>query len=189
MTNWVYTRDIPFASHNPSSDQPTMQTNTNSIDSLIEEDHYSFNDNNGGYHKVIRLPPQVANPASIAGIGQVFTKTITGDEELFYESGLGVIVQLTNVDAAPVAAGAGRSFLPGGIVIEWGSGTTVGGALTQNFISAYSTVFYGNVTAVSTGDAIANLVVITNTDISVATRNNAGALINRPVFWMVIGIY
>jgi hypothetical protein len=50
MPNFVYNRDIPDAPNNPSDDQPDMKDNTNSTDDLIDEDHYSFNDNNGGLH-------------------------------------------------------------------------------------------------------------------------------------------
>lgn len=39
---FTYTRDIPDAPNNPSVDQGPMKTNTNSIDSIIAVDHYSF---------------------------------------------------------------------------------------------------------------------------------------------------
>lgn len=188
MPNFTYTTNIPAASHNPSADQPIMQTNTNSIDSLIQVDHYSFNDNNGGYHKQVNLVNE-ANPGTPAGVGSVlFGKS---NEWHFQNASLGVnSIQMTNSAAFPVAAAQGRSFLPGGIVIEWGNGTTgVGtGVLTQNFISAYTTIFCALATAASTGDAIAN-VAYNTTQMNVITKNNSGAIVSRPVSWMVIGIY
>src|SRR5258705_11137856 len=96
MSNWVYTRDIPFASHNPSADQPVMQINANSIDSLIQEDHFSFNDNQGGWHKVIHQNPEVADPAAIPAIGQTYTKTFDTKQNLYYRSGDGTVYGMVN---------------------------------------------------------------------------------------------
>lgn len=95
MANFTYNNDIPDTPNSPSADQPLMKINTNSIDDLIEVDHVSFNTNDGGYHKVIHQNPQVSDPAAIPGTGQTYVKTVSGDQELFYESGLGVVTQLT----------------------------------------------------------------------------------------------
>lgn len=95
MTNVIYNIDIPDGPNNPSQDQPKMKTNTNSLKSLIEIDHIGFGNNQGGYHNVIHQPPQISDPGVIAGVGQTYTKTISGDQQLFYESGLGVIYPLS----------------------------------------------------------------------------------------------
>ena len=58
MTNFPYNRDIPDGPNNPSVDQPDMKENTNSIDELINQDHISFEQNNGGFHKTIHQPNQ-----------------------------------------------------------------------------------------------------------------------------------
>jgi hypothetical protein len=124
--NLDYTRDIPDGPHNPSADQGPMKTNTNSIDTLLAVDHYSFNDNNGGYHDIIHFPRRSPSndPATIALIGQEYTKTVipTGgvaDEQLFYKSALGIITQLTGPNAA-LASENGYMWLPGGILVQWG---------------------------------------------------------------------
>jgi hypothetical protein len=97
MSYWIYTRDIPFASHNPSSDQPIMQTNANSIDSLILEDHFSFNDNQGGWHKVIHQLNQVADPAAIPTVGQSYLKdNPNGDQNPFFRAGDGTVYNIVN---------------------------------------------------------------------------------------------
>lgn len=97
MSNWVYTRDIPFASHNPSADQPVMQTNANSIDSLIQEDHFSFNDNQGGWHKVIHQLNEVADPATIPTVGQTYVKdNFNSDQNPFFKAGDGIVYNIVN---------------------------------------------------------------------------------------------
>lgn len=98
MSNIIYTRDIPFSSHNPSSDQPIMQTNTNSIDDIITVDHYGFNDsgNRSGYHKIIHQPPQSSDPAPEAGLGQFYPKVINGQVTAFYQSDTGTVFNVVN---------------------------------------------------------------------------------------------
>lgn len=136
MPNFTYTRDIPDGPHNPSVDQPDMKTNNNSIDDLIEIDHYSFNDatNFSGYHKVIHEPPQgiwdpvarTGNPAAIAGLQEIFalsyTPNYTGapvDTQLFSQTGGGGVSQLTGSSSTT----DGWQWV-GGILIQWGQVTT-----------------------------------------------------------------
>lgn len=107
MPYFIYDATIPASSHNPSDDQPIMQTNAASIDSIISEDHWGFNAggmNFSGYHKVIRLPPQVSDPAAIVGIGQLYTKTISGDQQLFYQTGNGVVGKISNPSGITIQA-------------------------------------------------------------------------------------
>lgn len=87
---------IPAANNNPSNDQPLMLVNNQSTQSIIAVDHIGFNAANGGYHTIIHQGPQGSDPAAITGFGQTYTKTIGGDVVLFYESGNGVVTQLTS---------------------------------------------------------------------------------------------
>lgn len=72
----AYNRDIPFSTNNPSTDQPNMQTNTNSVDDILQVDHVSFNATNGGTHKQVtysseNVPSSPGGTSSVAytGIG------------------------------------------------------------------------------------------------------------------------
>lgn len=130
MPDFTYTRGIPAASHNPSVDQPNMQVNNDSIDSVIGIDHYGFNDNNGGYHKVIHQPTQgtwdpvtrTGEPANIPGLGEVFSLLYTPDytnapvdTQLFAQTGNGGVSQLTGSSSTT----DGWQWV-GGILIQWG---------------------------------------------------------------------
>jgi hypothetical protein len=101
MTNFSYNQDIPDAPNNPSDDQPLMKTNTNSTFGIIAVDHVGFEQANGGYHTVIHQGPagggSGSDPAAIPGFGQTYVKTVgsTPDQQLFFETGLGVVSQLT----------------------------------------------------------------------------------------------
>lgn len=143
-TNFNYIQNIPFATNNPSADQPNMQTNTNSINSIIGVDHITFNQATGiesdGWHKVIHFRTQAANPVAIAGIGQLYTKTLTignTDQCLFFESGGGRITQLTGIlggagnQTSTANNPNGYTALIGGIILQWGEITASASGITN----------------------------------------------------------
>lgn len=134
--SFTYTNAIPVGTNNPSQDWTNMNTNTTSISGLIAVDHIGFNTANGGYHNVVHFSNQSVDPGTIAGVGQEYTKTVGSDQQLFYRSGGGVITQLTGPNAA-VASGNGYTWLPGGILMQWGTKTPVGnGNQTVTFTDA-----------------------------------------------------
>ncbi len=200
MPNFPFTRDTPFATHNPSSDQPIMQTNTNSEDSIWAVDHHGFNDNLGGYHNIIHQDPQLANPAPIAGIGQTFVKTVGSDVQLFYESGLGVVTQLSNSSAilprvavnfkvvATVPTIQGTAFNVTSVV------RNSLGVYTITFTTALSSQFYYpciNAQALTGTAGVSNVVsspayVPTTTSIILAFQNANSSSAYDPVFASLI---
>lgn len=191
MPNFTYITGIPAASHNPSVDQPDMQINTNSIDDIIEVDHYSFNDNNGGYHKKVSLVNNAGPFPTPAGVGSLLYGS--NNEWIFTNASLvGAGIQMTRSDAFPVATTTGRSFLPGGIIIQWGQATTGSvnpniGTVTVNFAPAFSTLFVVNSTVSSSGDAIVN-VAANNSQATFIVKNGSGTLLtNRLLYWIAIG--
>lgn len=72
---FTYTRDIPFATHTPASDQPNMQVNTNTIDDLLKVDHISFNDANGGKHNHVTFHNAQSDPTLLNSETQIYPKT------------------------------------------------------------------------------------------------------------------
>jgi hypothetical protein len=208
MSFFTYFDNIPFATNNPSSDQPNMLTNTNSTDQLIAIDHHSFNDNLGGYHKVIHQTPfsTGADPASIPGIGQEYVKTVgsPSDQQLFYESGLGVISQLTGSNSALTPTGFAFS---GGILFQWGFVLGTHGAAPKKFnggdfssitfpIPFPNNVFFisgtpcfdtANVPSSTSGFAnvIFNSSTISNTAATWVFITNSGSYVK--FFWLAVG--
>ncbi len=134
MPNFVFTRNIPLGSHNPSVDQNPMKNNFNSTDSIIDIDHFGFNDNLGGYHDIIHQPAQVADPAPIGGppqINQVYVKSYTpdttggvADVQLFNRTSVGQISQLTGYNTSSTSDG--WQWI-GGILVQWGVVAFAGG--------------------------------------------------------------
>lgn len=73
----TYTRDIPDAPNNPSVDQGPMKTNTNSIDSIIAVDHYTFADIPSGTHKQVTISGKNAAGAQTDPASAIYTASGT----------------------------------------------------------------------------------------------------------------
>ena len=99
-----YFLNIPNAPNNPSNDQPKMQTNTNSIDSLVSVDHYTFQTqgNLDGWHVQSTYPQLSVDPSTNTTQGAVYTKNVSGsgeEVELFYRrEANGSVIQITTLD-------------------------------------------------------------------------------------------
>ncbi len=173
LPNYPYNDNIPNAPNSPSVDQPNMQINTNSIRSLIKEDHVDFGTNGSGLHNKVRLIQQAALPAGLqSGMGTLYVKSATSttgnnESSLFYTpGGSGSEYRMTrsiqaqfpkfgtnNVytwggQPAGTTANGGWTFLPGGLLMMYGTFTKVGGINTSgtiNFPFAFTAAPY-NVT-------------------------------------------
>jgi hypothetical protein len=191
MPNFIYTNNIPAASHNPSADQPIMQVNTNSINSIIGIDHYSFNDPNNlsGYHKVIDLVNQTVIPTLPSGVGAMI---YAGQGELiFNNANIPTGTFLTQSKAPPVAAARGSSFLPGLTVMQWGSGAITSGVFNDSYIYPMTTTFgiFSGVKG-ATGGIITNASFLSTTIVTVVAKlaNGSFAPDGTIVYWMAIGV-
>lgn len=118
-TIYTYDPNVPASGNAPKNDQPTMQQNAASIQGLITVDHVNFGTSENGYHKVIHFKDQGSDPLALAGYGQTYTKTVSGDQQLFYESGGGIVTQLTSL-GKNTSGNFGYTSLPGGIILQWG---------------------------------------------------------------------
>lgn len=126
MPNFDYNRDVPDGPNNPSEDQPDMKINTNSAADIWDVDHFGFQDNNGGKHDVIRFPAvQAVTPATGTFEWAEYTRVLAGAVETFWKrpntiAGAPDIQMTTNI-AIVASFINGQTFLPGGIILKWGT--------------------------------------------------------------------
>jgi hypothetical protein len=169
MTNFPFDDTIPAAANDPSNDQPLMLQNNASTKGIIGQDHITFGLANGGYHTIIHFSNQGSDPGAIGGVGQAYTKTVSGDQQLFYESGNGVVTQLSGtITLLPKAAVSfnGRSS-NGSATINYSSNVsnvtrTAQGFYRITFSSALSSAnYYCTMIARPAGSANTNLCQLT----------------------------
>ena len=130
MTFATYTIGVPNPPNNPSADVNNMQTNTTSISNLIEQDHIGFNLTNGGFHNVIHQSEFSTgpDPVPVLTFGELYVKKIAvngnTDDVLFFQTGSGRVSQLTGLPTGPGLQGSvgtnGWTFLPNGLIMQWG---------------------------------------------------------------------
>ncbi len=160
MTLYPFNEKIPAAADNPSANQNDMLINNQSAKKIIDEDHIGYDQNLGGLHRQVRMPvrsatpgvpPGTIPPGLIANEGTLYTKIslAPGSEtNLFYTPDTsGKEYQLTRTNTAGstlfgnnvanyggVVAGTiyggGWTFLPGNILLQYGSISGSGGVST-----------------------------------------------------------
>lgn len=175
MTNFNYNRDIPDGPHNPSVDQPMMKVNTNSTMDLIAVDHVSFSSNEGGTHNKSTYNRLLADPTTALNQIALYTKQESGNGTALFMVRDNIGATVTNLTtskiAAPIATTSGVSWLPGGILIQWGTAVAVSSATPIAFnVTFPNALFNVLITQINTTLTVAQRVV------SVLSQSTSGFL-------------
>ena len=142
----AYQPNIPTGTVFLSLDYKNILNNFQALDDIFTVDHVALDATSRlGYHQSVHLISQSTGsypptpPATVANVGQLFSASVndgygTGTA-LYYLSGGGNLRQLTS-NFTPQQAVNGYTFLPGGIVMQWGiqalSGTS---SQTDDFLT------------------------------------------------------
>lgn len=154
--SFTYTTGIPATNNDPSVDQPDLLINTNSVNSLLDVDHVSFNAQNGGTHKQVRYSSKNTPGAQTDPQSTAFTANGTADPTVpqhFWKNSQGTypmsaLKAFTVITPSNVAHTQGNNY---NIASLAGSGTTATITLNAN------TVFGNDVVVVATQPENADL--------------------------------
>jgi len=189
MPNFQFTRDTPFATHNPSSDQPIMQTNTNSEDSIWTVDHFGFNDNNGGLHKQVHLKNEAA--PGLGGLDGVFYANLAnGQSWPFWQNALGSFQMIGRNVIGANGYITLPSPTPNPIIIQWGSTTAVQNSSTTavSFPLVFPTAVFTVVTSIVTDDnSTIRFSLLNNASSSGFTTTQTNTSHFTRLYWLAIG--
>jgi len=187
----VYTlTDSPLSGNILAVDQPLMRANFQYLTATLGTDHQiALNDMSNasgeGYHKEIHFVQQGGDPGAIATIGQLYTKAISGDTCLFFKTGAGLIQQLTT-PVSPANATSGTSFLPGGIMIQWGTNTPASDPQTVTFNQAFGANAFAVIATPITNAHTSCTVQVTNIT-STTFDFRTGNPSKNPIYYIAIG--
>ena len=122
----IYLPTIPTGLVNLDTDFLNIQNNFIQLDTSFNVNHFKFSDQttNNGKHSQINFPVVIANPTSAVGELIIYPKSGAAGVELWMvrDNIAGTATALTSSKiAAPTAAAAGQSWLPGGILLIWSS--------------------------------------------------------------------
>lgn len=158
----TFNPNIPGANDLISQSQSEIQTNFAQSNTIFDIDHVTFDDatsaDRGKHRKSTYI--EVADPTTVANEMAMYAKAVSGATRLFLrQENNGTIFQFSGPD--PTAAATGQTFLPGGIILKWGTtsanGTTAitfAGLGLSNFPNNCWQVMVNPVT--TTGPTVAN---------------------------------
>jgi len=167
-----------------SSGRVVTQANFAGVETYIARDHVSLDANSAdsGKHKALRLTEQAA-PATLVNEMGLYAKDTGTQPDLFVRRELsGTEIQMTTGD--PLKAANGYSFLPGGLVIQWGKMPSVskhGTALT--FPKEFTTTCYSLTLTTFDAFEVAMINTLSKTGANIKQHDST----NRAVYWIAIG--
>lgn len=175
----AYKRDIPAASDILSTSQDEIKTNFNTADTSFAINHVAFSEStNAGKHKYCSFIEQSSAPSTAANEVALYTKETSSIAALFMRNESdGTEVQLSVAASNLSASAAGSSYLPGGVIIKWGSGTasTSGTALT--FGTAFPNNCWSVIATTNANESAANsinILSVTKTGFTARDANGWG---------------
>ena len=138
----TYLPSIPSGADIPSMSQSQIQTNFQQLENVFGADHYAWDYATTllrGLHQQVTLPQLAAAPATTSTQLAVYTKSDGTSPQLFVRrKSSGTEIQMTAAQN-PVVANPGYTFLPGGLLVQWGNLSIVGSSTsTITFPTAFS---------------------------------------------------
>jgi hypothetical protein len=172
----TYTTDLPLSGESLGSTRDRIRANFQEIASVNAVNHVAFNSVGEGKHKFLQMPEQAAAPATLVNEGGVYTKVGTNPAEtnLFFRGeNSGFEYQITksfsaqtgrfannsNYQVGPPSLNGGWTFLPGGLMLQYGMTNAASGSSTRTVtfpVQFPNAVFSINVTGLRASSSPGN---------------------------------
>lgn len=174
----AFNSNVPNATDRINATQATIKSNFGQLETTIEVDHVALNAGaDTGKHKQTTFPELAAGATTLANEGALYTKESSTSgaprTELFFRrESNGDEIEVTGA----LAATSGYSWLPSGILMQWGSHNT---ATAVTFPIAFPNNFFSmTATAQTAGlpsgtDQILSIVNPTTTQADVSSQGPA----------------
>lgn len=116
---------VPNSGQSLGQTRDQIRNNLNELKSSLAVNHYDLDLSNVGKHMFMQMPVQGSLPATAMGEGELHTQTVSSLSQLFYsrDNVAGTLVQMTAGDTSQASfrqPNPGWTFLPGGIIMQYG---------------------------------------------------------------------
>ena len=180
------TTNVPLPAQSLATSQPLIQGNFVTIQNAFVQDHVDYNTSGQGKHNQVTFPNVISTPSYLVGEIGLFNQTAspTGIPDIWLQRGTADPYPMTGCSANT----SGWSYLPSGIIIQWGTSSVVSnGTSTISFPipfpnAAYSLQVTQNTFAIPVNPTVTAGNPITTTQFKV---NNTGPSV--AFFWFAIG--
>lgn len=183
----TFTGNMPASGQSLGFTRPLVNANFGNYRENMEVNHHDVNSANFGKHDLIQIPTvQAASPGTAAGEIALYTKTVSGAPQLFFQlqniAPGGTDIQLTNSTVNLVAT-PGAVPLMGGMIMQWGNGSFANND-TVTFFTTFTSVVSIQVT-INDNVTSPNAFVRSNTQSDFVFGTSAGAAVK--IYWLAIG--
>jgi hypothetical protein len=168
----AYNSNIPQATDLISVSQADILANFQEINTLVGVNHATFGSGNDGKHTLMTLV-NLGAPAAPAGNDiNIFNSTVNGVAELSVQKTGGSSIPFTQSNQAT----NGFTRLPSGVILKWGTVTTVTNTATVTFpvgagIPAFTNIFNVQVSVIGDGTSPTPNRAVTIVGGSITTTN------------------
>lgn len=182
---------VPNAGQSLGQTRDAIRENFSTLQTAFNTDHVDLDSSGQGHHAKVDFPEGTA-PTVAADHVVMYAKDTNSRPTIWMrQENNGTEIQLTGPD--PTIATNGKTFLPGGLLFQWGT-TTVANGGTITFTTAFSGTPY-SVVATGDGSPTASSVLLAgirsksaaNFVVSLVLNGDTGETTPRPVNWMAIG--
>lgn len=207
-----YNPAIPTPTDKLSTSQGDILGNFSSANTVFGVDHFEFDAINGGKHKHVNMPVKSGGtaPTTASGEGAIYTVASGSNSDMYYtrDAEATNVYQMTridnskytefstntNYDAGPPILTGGWTFLPGGMLLQYGHAQTLT-ATAPNLLVTFPKAFTNVVYSVTCVPIIAtnNRRFVTVWDTSatqfrVTIKDSGGTTVIGSIYWQAIGV-
>lgn len=180
----TYTANIPVVGQSLGNSRPTINSNFSAIQTTFDANHVDFNSPNPGFHTHVDLLEQGSDPNPPIDACSHYSKAVAGVTEWFFQrENSGAVIQMSK--GTPTVSANGYTFLPGGVLFQWGTATASIGSASVTFPLTFPGALFSITIGVVGGSNSASGVVIFAS--STAGFTASTQVSNRQFYWMALG--
>lgn len=183
---------VPNSGQTLGGTRDQIRSNISALKASLAVNHVDLDLANVGKHKFMQMPSQAAAPATAADELALYVKTPAGVRLFLRQVSSGTEIQMSGVD--PLAASVGYTFLPGGLLMQWGrKSMNLNSSTTITYTVEGGIAFDANpyniqVSSTASDETIRNVATFTGVTSTQLTLNiNSNAVGNAVCHWLVIG--
>jgi len=146
----TFTPNIPQSGQTLGNSQSQVLNNFTNYFNTMSVNHVAPNNSGAGKHNLAELVVQAQSPATAAAEVAIYSRSPSGTADLYLQAQSQLAnatdIKMSRLDAGIKAGGPGWTFLPGGMIMQWGSCGVVNGAFTTIYTAhggiAFTTATY-----------------------------------------------
>lgn len=185
----AFTPNIPATGQSLGNSRDKVRDNFTALRNQVAVNHSDILQSSSGKHTFIQYVVQGSDPATSANEIARYTKLVSGVAREFLRlPSNGTVIQVSG--NAPVSSTNGYTYLPGGLLLQWGTATAIptGGNKTVVFPVAFSATPHNiSVTGIRSNNGGDGIFVSSGsvTTTQFVMRNGSSSI--TTAYWMAIG--